>query len=259
MPASRRTIQTVIRNLKRRNARRRESTVLLEGVRLVEEALAAGVTLAGAVVSPTLERTERGRDLLEGLDAAGIRIERITDRELRALADTDSPQGVVAVAEPGSWSLSDIDVAPTGRFLVLDQVQDPGNVGTIIRTAHALGAAGVILLPGSALPTHPKVLRAAMGSTFRVPVVRVSAEEVLAWLIRHHVEIWVADRAGESVQGVPTAELLALVVGNEGAGVSEAWRQAAVRTVSVPMQSEVESLNAAAAAAILLYEVSRDS
>lgn len=163
------------------------------------------------------------------------------------------------MAEPVPWSLDAIVVGPSARMLVLDRVQDPGNVGTIIRTAHALGASGVVLLPGSALVTHPKVLRAAMGSTFHLPVVRTDREEVRAWLADHGVEVWVADTQGERVHGGSPRGPVAVVVGNEGAGVSDEWRAAAARLVSIPMASGVESLNAATAAAILLYEVARDS
>lgn len=232
--------------------------MVLEGVRLVEEALAARVPIIGVASSPTLERAERGRELLQRLVEADIWVERLTDDELRALADTETPQGVLAVAEPATWALDAIEPAPDSRLLVLDQVQDPGNVGTIIRTAHALDAAGVILLPGTALHTHPKVLRAAMGSTFHLPVVRVPGAEVLGWLADHGVEVWVADAGGAAVHTVSADGAVALVVGNEGAGVSGAWRAAAAHTVSIPMRAGVESLNAAAAAAILLYEVARD-
>ena len=257
MSGSQRNIQTVIRNLQRRNARRRRGEVVLEGIRLLEEALAASAPLARVAVSPALERTERGRRLLDTIRARDIPVDPVTDDELQALSDTETPQGVIAVAGPVAWSLDQVATRP-GAVVLLDAVQDPGNVGTIVRTAHALGAAGVVLLPGCAGLSHPKVLRAAMGSTFRFPVLQAGTEAVRPWLGEHGIEVWVAAGDGEPVGPREPRGRVALVIGNEGAGVGDVWRNTAARTVTIPLADGVDSLNAAAAAAILLYEVGRD-
>lgn len=248
----------LIRNLQRRNARRRLELAVAEGVRLVEEAVAAGVTFEGALVSPALARTQRGTALRGKLEQDGVAVEELSDAELADLADTDTPQGVLAVIEPRAWSVDDLSIDAGRPVLAVDAVQDPGNVGALIRTAHALGAGGVILLPGNARSNHPKVLRAAMGATFRLPVVNLKVEEFTAWLEQRLVVLWAAVAGSEDVVRVAPPRHLALLVGSEGSGVSARLLEVAHRTVSVPMAPGVDSLNVAVAAGILLHEILRN-
>ena len=254
------SLQTLIRDLRRRRGRERRALALAEGVRLVEEALLAGIALRGAAVSPTLEGTARGRALKIALEARGVPLEEVSDDELDALADTEHPQGVVAAIEPRQWRLEDIPVAVGSTILVLDAVQDPGNVGTIVRTALALGAAGVVALKGTAELTNPKVLRGGMGAQFRLPSVAADTGEFLAWATERNVEIWLAAADAEPITPGALARprpALALVLGNEGAGVGPALEGAARRRVAIPLTRGAESLNVAVAAGILLYEVTR--
>ncbi len=251
------SLQTIIRDLRRRRGRERRGLALAEGVRLVEEALRAGVAFRGAAVAPALESSPRGRELAAALERRSVPLERMDDRALAGLADTEHPQGIVAVIEPPHPTLSELFPAAGEVVLVLDAVQDPGNVGTMLRTALALGVAGVIALDGTAELTNPKVLRGAMGAHFHRPAVMARQEEFLAWCAERKAELWVADMDGEPVQGRPAAPL-ALVVGNEGAGVREALRERAARRVGIPLAAGAESLNVAVAAGILLYEVMRE-
>jgi TrmH family RNA methyltransferase len=250
-------LETLIRDLKRRRGRERRGLALAEGVRLVEEALAAGVPLRGAVVSPALEATRRGEALKGALIASGVRVEAVDDRALADLADTEHPQGVVAVVEPRDWSLDDITLAPGSAVLVLDAVQDPGNVGTMLRTALALGAVGVVALPGTADLSNPKVIRGSMGAFFRLPCIATDADELALWAGSHEAAIWVTDAAGDPVPRAPRTAAILLVVGNEGAGVSETITARASRRVGIPLAPGAESLNVGVAAGILLYEVLR--
>jgi RNA methyltransferase, TrmH family len=256
------SLQTLIRDLHRRRGRERRSLALAEGVRLVEEALATGIIVRGAAVSPALEATTRGQTLKATLVSRGIKIEEVDDAQLDALTDTEHPQGVTAVIEPKKWSLSDIRLRPGMTALVLDAVQDPGNVGTMLRTALGLGAAGVVALKGTADLTNPKVIRGGMGATFRLPSVTATPEELVAWGRLQRAEIWVAGTGGEAVGRVPPRNSgrspVLLVVGNEGAGVSPALEAAATRRIGIPLGPGVESLNVAVAAGILLYEVMSD-
>jgi TrmH family RNA methyltransferase len=256
------SLQTLIRDLHRRRGRERRGLALAEGVRLVEEALAGGISIRGAAISPALESTTRGKTLKASLSERGIKLEAVGDTELEALADTEHPQGVVAVIEPNRWALGDIQLQPGKTVLVLDGVQDPGNVGTILRTTLALGAAGVVALKGTADLTNPKVIRAAMGASFRLPAVPAAPEEFVAWARLQRCEIWIGDPAGEIPDRLPrrsTARApVALVLGNEGTGVSPVLEAAAMRRIAIPITGEVESLNVAVAAGILLYEVTRD-
>lgn len=255
------SLQSTIRDLQLRRGRERRGLALAEGVRLVEEALAAGVPVRGAAVSPALEGTPRGKALKAALISKGARLEEVGDPELDRLADTEHPQGIVAIIEPPRWALHHIDLHRGGAVLVLDAVQDPGNVGTLLRTAHALGAAGVVALKGTADLTNPKVVRGGMGASFKLPAIATDEVAFLEWSRASRLALWVA-----AADGTPLAaarqpdrpDRLALVVGNEGAGVGPGLSAAADRRVAIAIVPGAESLNVAVAAAILLHEVLRD-
>ncbi|MBA3445113.1 MAG: RNA methyltransferase [Gemmatimonadales bacterium] len=256
------SLQTMIRDLHRRRGRDRRGLALAEGVRLVEEALAAGIDIRGAAVSPALEATTRGKALKAELTGRGLRVEEVSDLELDALTDTEHPQGITAVIQPKDWSLADIRLLPGLTALVLDGVQDPGNVGTMLRTALGLGAAGVVALKGTADLTNPKVIRGGMGATFRLPSISAAPEELVAWGRLQRAEIWVAAAGGEAASRLPRRTPdrppVLLVVGNEGSGVGPILAAAANRRVGISLAPGVESLNVAVAAGILLHEVTRD-
>jgi RNA methyltransferase, TrmH family len=250
-------LRTLIRDLHRRRGRERRGLVLAEGVRLVEEALEAGLPLRGVAISAALEGTSRGRALKSALERVSARVEPVSDAELEELADTEHPQGVVAVVEPRSWSLDDIAAAPGSPVVVLDGVQDPGNVGTILRSSLGLGASGVVALKGTAELGNPKVVRGSMGASFRLPAVAADAETYLSWARGKGIETWVSAADGRPLESGPRdrGPAIGLVVGNEGAGVSQAIEAAADRRVAIRLARGVESLNVAVATAILLREL----
>ena len=253
------SLQSTIRDLQLRRGRERRGLSLAEGVRLVEEALAAGVPVRSAAVSPALEGTPRGKALKAALVAKGARLEEVGDPELDKLADTEHPQGIVAIIEPARWGLHHIDLHRGGVVLVLDAVQDPGNVGTMLRTAHALGAAGVVALKGTAELTNPKVIRGSMGALFRMPSISTDETAFLEWSRASRLAIWVAAADGTPLTTPDRPDLrLALAVGNEGAGVGPGLSAIADRRVAIRLVPGAESLNVAVAAAILLHEVLRD-
>src|SRR5204863_9944209 len=135
-----------------------------------------------------------------GLASHAVSIEEVGSRVFSELAGTETPQGILAIVQPRAWAL---DAVTSGPILVVDGVQDPGNVGTLIRTAHALGAAASLLLRGSADPMNPKALRAAMGATFRHPVVQLDDAPFIAWGREHGVLLWAA-----AADGVPLSRAL---------------------------------------------------
>jgi len=251
------SLVTQVRNLQRRKARKRSGSAVAEGVRLVEEALAAGVPVTGLIVSRTAAGHARTSALVAQATGRAIPLEEVDDRLFAELADTDSPQGILAVVEPRRWLLDDVRVQERQPALVLDGVQDPGNVGTLLRTALALGAPGVMLLPGTADLRNPKVLRSAMGATFRLPAVALTDEEFAAWTRRERITVWAAAGEGKALARAEVPERLALVVGNEGLGVRPFIRELAKARVAIPLARGAESLNVAVAAGILLYEVCR--
>jgi TrmH family RNA methyltransferase len=249
---------STIRDLHRRRARERRALTLAEGVRLIEEALAAGIAVRGAAVSPALEATPRGAALKHRLARSGVPLEVVGDDELDRLAETEHPQGVVAVLEPRRWTLADISLAGRAVVVVLDGVQDPGNVGALARTALGLGAAGLIALPGTADLSNPKALRGGMGALFRLPSVSLGTTEFLTWAREEAVELWMTAADATPFDQVPRSGPMALVLGNEGIGVRDELARVAARSVAVPLVGGVESLNVAVAAGIILYEVMRD-
>jgi TrmH family RNA methyltransferase len=248
------SLVTTIRDLHRRKARERRGLALAEGIRLVEEMLRAAAPCKGAVWSPALQSTERGAMLLESLRRAGVNLEEMTDRELDEVAATEHPQGVVAVFQPRTWQLDALRPGRRRPLVVLDAVQDPGNVGTIARTALAFGASGLVALPGTVDLTNPKVVRSAAGALFVMPHLHADVSEVLDLLTGTEAELWATAMDGEPLGAAPDVPV-ALLLGNEGAGISEELSNAADRAVSVPIRPEAESLNVAVAAGILLHHL----
>ena len=216
----------------------------------MEELASSGIDLIFAVISTTIEDSARGRELAAQL-AGRAPVHRVSESVLRQLAATDTPQGVLAVARIPQARL--VDVADrTGHLLVADGVQDPGNLGTLIRIADAFAAAGVVLLPGTVDAWNPKVVRSAAGSSFHLPIVESPLDALVEVSRSRNVRLVGADAGGDPPASLDAGRT-ALVVGNEGAGLTAATRAVLDRTVSIAMPGNAESLNVAVAAGILFY------
>lgn len=251
------SLHTLVRDLRLRRGRERRGLALAEGVRLVEEALAARLVIRHILASPALEATPRGRELKAALTAARHTVVDAEEREFDDLAATEHPQGILAVIEPPAWTLDAVRPGPRAPVLVLDGVQDPGNVGTMVRSAFALGAAGILALPGTAEMTNPKTLRATMGGYFRLPCVSIDEAALQSWAASAGVRVLIAAMGGtspRSARGTP----LAVVVGNEGAGTRPSLDGWAHGRIGIALREGADSLNVAVAAGILLYEVTRE-
>jgi len=246
---------TLARDLKRRKSREKQALFVAEGVRSVEELLASAINVRGLLVAPQLEGAERGSALRDRIALSGHEVSSVSEAEFRSAAGTDSPQGVLAIGEIPRHAMADLPASGSLRVLILDGVQDPGNTGTILRTAAALGVDATVALPGTVDLWNPKVVRGAMGASFRHPVIQATAEELLSFTGQSGVEIWGADTTGASVDSAAPPRRLALAVGNEGAGLSSFLRERVTRLVSLPITGAVESLNVAVAAGILLYQL----
>jgi TrmH family RNA methyltransferase len=247
----------LVRALARRRNREAEGLFVAEGVRAVEDLAASPLAVRFAVVASPLEDGARGAALLDALAERGVPVRETDARTLAALAGTETPQGVLAVAEiprHGLYAVS-LDGDPAVA-LALDAVQDPGNFGTLVRTAEALGAAGVVALPGTVDAWNPKSVRAAMGSSFRIPVVQATWDEAGAWARAAGAAVLAAAAGGAPLGDSPPRRSL-LVLGNEGAGISEETRGWMDREVGIPLRGRAESLNVAAAGAILLHALLR--
>lgn len=246
---------TLARDLKRRKARERQHLFTTEGVRTVEELLRSPLRIQGVLAAPQLADAPRGAELLAALRQQGVEILDVSPQEFSSAAETDSPQGVLAIAAIPPHSLDALELPPLARIVVLDAVQDPGNVGTIVRTAAALGTAAVVATPGTVDLWNAKVVRSGMGAGFFLPVLSSTWDALDAFRHRESFALWGADAAGTPVHELKPHDRLALVVGNEGAGLSDEARRRVDRLVALPIASSVESLNVAVATGILLYQL----
>jgi TrmH family RNA methyltransferase len=244
---------TLARDLSRRKARERDQLFVAEGVRAVEELVRSPLTIRGALIAPQLSETDRGRALAASLTARAQDTVMVGDREFASAAQTESPQGVLAIGEIPTVRLPDVELSPATRIVILDAVQDPGNVGTILRTAAGLGAVATIALPGTVDLWNAKVVRSAMGAQFHHHSFRATWEELDPFLTERAIAVWGADGAGDSPERAGVPPRMALVMGNEGSGLSDESRRRCAQLVGLPVSSAIESLNVAVAAGILLY------
>lgn len=246
--------RALLRRLGQRRGREREGLVLVEGIRAIEEVLDAGASPQLALVAPRLKKLAGGSELEDRIGSLGAPVERVDDGELGAVADTDHPQGVLLVCrQPDDPGLPRVP----GLYLVLDAVQDPGNVGTLVRAAVAFGLDGVVALDGTADPWGAKAVRASTGLVFRIGVTRQDAESTMDALASLGVPVLVADPMGTPV-GYRSEARWALVIGNEGGGVRPSVAGRATGAVRIPMRGPAESLNAAVAGAILMYAMTSE-
>ena len=245
-------------SLQRRKAREEAQLFVIEGWRFVEEAVRRN-----APIQKVYFCQERGsiewRSLRERIREQSIPFEEVDERVLRKMSATEEPQGILAVIRQTNNSWSEIHINRQTVLLILDGIQDPGNLGTILRTALASGVRYVCLTPGTVDLYNPKVLRSTMGALFSLVLLPVKQpEEILDFCRERGLSVLMGDIQGSSVYHTlfPSGPL-ALVVGNEGKGPSPVFRSADVQRVTIPMAQEVESLNVAIATGILLYEIVR--
>ena len=241
--------------------------ILLDGPHLVQEALACDVPIEIAAFSARhLDNAQSPlARLAKDVRKHGGRPLIVTEHVLAAISPVQQPSGVVAIAHARATDVRGVFTAARGAreqlpiVLVLAGVQDPGNVGAIVRTAAGFGAAGIVAIEGTANPFSWKALRGAMGGTFRLPIAaRGTLSDVIATAGEKHIRLVAAVAHG----GTPLPELgfiepLALILGSEGGGVSQTALAASHETVTIPMRAPVESLNVAIAASVILYEASR--
>ena len=261
----------LVRALQGRPKERREAGAFLaEGVRLVEDALAAGWPFRFVLYSAQL--SERGKALVErlalnnveGLDGLNVDVEQVDDVLLTSVSDTETTQGILAVLElptppPSTFNLQPSTFQPSNLptfILIPDQIRDPGNLGTLLRSAAAAGVDAVLIPPETVDAFSPKVVRAGMGAHFRLTVASLGWDEIRARVTG--CAVFLADAASrQSCWDADFKVPLALIVGGEAEGASQSARELADRLVNIPMPGKIESLNAAVAGAILMFEVVR--
>jgi TrmH family RNA methyltransferase len=246
------TLRLVRALQRKRLEREREGAFVIEGVRLFEEAARANVT--PRVILHTGDLDPRSRAALAALSRHGAEVHPVTAAVMAVASDTETPSGLLAVVPITSSFI--LPPSALTFAIVCDRLADPGNLGTILRTAEAAGVQAVFLAPGTVDAHNPKVVRAAMGAHFHLPIVEASWNEIRARL--NGLAAWLADAAeGERYDRVDWRAPCALIVGSEAEGPSEAARAFAPHRVHIPMPGRAESLNAAVAAGVLLFEIAR--
>lgn len=240
------------RALHQKKARAESGLFLVEGIHHVGEAITAGWELESVIYAPELLTSDFARKLIARLPA---KAQPVSAQVMESLADKENPQGILAVVQKRQAQLSSVTQLDTAVALV--SPQDPGNVGTILRTMDAIGADALFLLDGGVELYHPTVVRSSMGTIFWKPIVQTSFEEFVGWARERHCQL-----IGTSAHGdveyqtfVPDFPWV-LVLGNEQKGLSSEQTKACDVTVSLPMKGRVSSLNLAVAAGVLLYQYS---
>ena len=242
----------LVRALLGRSKERREAgAFVVEGVRLGEEAGEADWKFRFVLFDETL--SERGNVQVEGLKSKGVDVEEVSVSVMKSISETEAPQGILAVLE---FSQLPIPVFPN-FILIPDQVRDPGNLGTLLRSAAASGVQAVLLPPETTDAFAPKVLRSGMGAHFNLPIRLMDWEEIEKVVQMEGLQVYIADMDGPSCWEMDLAKPLALLIGSEAEGASDHAKKLANGKISIPMSGEVESLNAGVAGSVLMFEVMR--
>lgn len=242
----------LVRALLGRSKERREAgAFVVEGVRLVEETVKSGWKIRFALFDDSLN--ERGKSEVEGLRSKGVEVDEVSPSVMKSISETDAPQGVLAVVE-----FTDPPIPNTPNFILIpDQIRDPGNLGTLLRSAAATGVQAVLIPPETTDAFAPKVVRAGTGAHFRVPIRAMSWDEIRQVVKSKGLKVFVADMDGASCWETDLRQPVALIIGSEADGASESARELADGSISIPMAREVESLNAGVAGSVLMFEVVR--
>lgn len=237
-------------------AENRENLVSIEGRRMLTMALNASLEIQALFVCPQLLRDE-SRATARTIIAAGVPSFLISEKVLCTITEWEGPDGLAAIVQLPCFRWQDIQLSRHNALLVLDGLQIPGNVGTIIRCADGAGADGVIITNKRQRLGHPKLLRASMGSLFGFPVIESEASEAITWLKRHHFKIVTTQsNAALSYRNASYQGRVAVVMGNEHSGISQQWYDAQDMSVAIPMSGRgADSLNVGNAAVLMLYEM----
>ncbi len=249
-----------IRKLEEKKARQATGLFFIEGLRTVGEAIQTGAPIEALVVAPELLVSEFGQSLLAHPSVRDVEQITVSGEIYQKIAHKQGPQGIGALVRQKWASLNSLPISPEGFWLVLDQIADPGNLGTIMRTADAVGCQGIILLGPSTDPHDPTAVKASMGSLFSLDLVAADWEAFNAWRVEHHITlVGTSDSAQTDYQAVAYQPPLALLMGSERHGLPEEMVNACDALVCIPMRGRADSLNLAVATAVVLYEIYNQS
>ena len=243
-----------LHSLQNKKNRKQEKRFLCDGVRLLEEALAAGYLPQSVLYSPS-EISERGKKLVSRFEAKNVKSQSISAKECHSLSDTKTPQGLIALFSTRNYTLDQQLASNFRKILICDNIGDPGNLGTLCRSAAAFNFALIITTDGTAELTNPKTIRSSMGAFFRMPFIEGTDPSNLVELLhRHGYAIFNADVKGKYISDkTPRREKIALVIGSEASGAGQVFLDKADFRLKIPMSKKVESLNAAMAGTTLMF------
>lgn len=248
-----------IKSLNRKKDRWKKKKYYIEGVRAVKESINSNSNLEYLVYSDMLFSAKGGKELFKEISSKNYKLSYVSDKLFYEISDTETPQGILSVIKFDIKKLNNALKNKRNFFILLDRVQDPGNMGTIIRTADAFGANGVIVTDGCVDVFNPKTIRSTMGSIFHVPLIYYkSSEEAMIELRDNNIKIVsTALNAKNYCFDIDFNMDFVLVIGNEASGVSNSILEASDMLIKIPMLGKAESLNAAVASSVIMYEVLR--
>ncbi|QKS72004.1 RNA methyltransferase [Paenalkalicoccus suaedae] len=236
------------KKLHKKKERDRSGLFIIEGRHLVEEALKAGLNVKDLII-------EEGVELSKEWDVCDVLRVEVPERVMKEICETETPQGIAAICElPDRQNI----LFEKGKFLLIDNVQDPGNIGTMVRTADAAGLDGIILGEGCADPFSGKVLRATQGSLFHISVQKMDLHEAIERCKENGVPVFGTSLHGSTFNAIAPQENFALLLGNEGSGVDPTLLKQTDQNLYIPIHGEAESLNVGVAAGILMYHLRGD-
>lgn len=245
-----------IRKLREKRTRQESGLFYIEGLRIVIEAFEKGAAVESLVVNFDLMENDRGRKLVEEAKQSGREILEVTRDVFESIALKENPQGLAAVVRQQSVSLQDVNTEDLGLWTALDEIADPGNLGTVMRTLDAVGGRGVVLIGHCVDPYDPSTVRASMGALFSLKIVKTDVDEFSKWKQEHG--IWMAgssDKASDVYTDVTYPRDLILLMGSEREGMQAELEKLCDKVVCIPMAGSSDSLNLAIANAVILYEI----
>jgi TrmH family RNA methyltransferase len=245
-----------IRRLADRRERQQSGLFFVEGLRSVGEVIQKGWDIQWLIIAPELLISLFGQQLVETVSARGNRILEVSEAVFRALSDREGPQGIAAVGKQRWTDLDSVKLSPGDTWIALDSVQDPGNLGTIMRTSDAAGCKGVILLDQSTDPYDPGSIRASMGSIFSQQLVKCSYASFARWKREQQANvIGTSDKARQDYHAYRYPASLVVLMGSERMGLQEKHLALCDEVVTIPMHGSSDSLNLAVATALVVYEI----
>jgi TrmH family RNA methyltransferase len=237
-----------------RDGKTRDDSLFLEGLNVVRTAIDADRKIKELYTTEKIMNKNAG--LFRSLRPHGIRTTIISEKVAKRLSDTQTPQGIFAIVSFGFKTVDQLK--PKGIVPVIDRIQDPGNLGTIIRTSDAFGIKKIIVIEGSCNPTNQKVIRSSAASVLNVDIIKTSEEELVTWADQNDIKLLASDsHAVLQIKDVAPGKRSLLILGNEPSGVSDFLKEKADTLFSIPLPGKSESLNVAIASAIMLYEFSK--